>query len=667
MAEIVGSVSKNSSYYKYYIDVSETNIDTANNTSVVTATLKIYTNYSSTLAVRYASATHTITIDGTDYTITTGEYTLGSYKTVTLGSASKTVTHNTDGSKTVSISATSSDLAQGNGWGPYSGSASGQVTLTNIPRASSVTCADGNIGSSTTININRASSNFMHTIKYSFGTLSGTIITKTSETSIGWTIPTSFYAQIPNSTNGKGTITCETYNGDTLIGTKTCTFNAFVINSNPSITATVEDVNEKTISLTGDSNKLVKYFSNAKVEITATAKNSATISSQKVVCGDGKTSTSATSTIEAVESGKFTVSCVDSRGLPASEIIEKELVEYIKLALTEVSLERESTTSNVVNAVIKGNYYNNSFGAIANTLELKWRYRLSGGTWNEYNTITPTIDGNTFSYSASLGEDYDYQNEYEFEIVATDKLMPDTITRTVRKGIPIIDIGENDVSVNGETKATQFTGPLNGNASSSSRVADRGNVTAETGTTKPALSGISLQRAYNNGYPSTYGNVLNLLGAGGSQLFLGWEGNALRGRLYYRSIRDNTNSWSSWGHIATAVTLYDNSSGTTGTITLSESVANFSYLEIYIMTSHNNDCFTFKVASPNGKTTVLNWQEIFTTSNASASNWYVMGRRIQINGTSITTYNNQYGLINISGDYLETGNRGNIVRVIGYR
>ena len=114
-------------------------------------------------------------------------------------------------------------------------------------------------------------------------------------------------------------------------------------------------------------------------------------------------------------------------------------------------------------------------------------------------------------------------------------------------------------------------------------------------------------------------------------------------------------------------TLYNNSSGTTGTITLSESAANFSYLEICIMTSYNNDCFTFKVASPNGKTTVLNWQEVFTVSGAGASNWYVMGRRIQISGTSITTYNNQYGLINISGDYLETANRGSIVKVIGYR
>ena len=134
MAEIVGSVSNKSSYYKYYLDVSESNVNITNNTSVVTATLKIYTNYNGTLASRSASATHTITIDGTNYTITTGAYTLGSYNTVTLGSASKTVTHNTDGSKTVSVSASSPDLAQGNGWGPYSGSASGNVALTKIAR-----------------------------------------------------------------------------------------------------------------------------------------------------------------------------------------------------------------------------------------------------------------------------------------------------------------------------------------------------------------------------------------------------------------------------------------------------------------------------------------------------------------------------------------------------
>ena len=165
--------------------------------------------------------------------------------------------------------------------GPGGTSMSGQsvsgnktVTLDTIPRKSSVLCADGNIGSSTTININRASSKFTHTLKYSFGSSNGTIATKTTNTSIGWTIPTSFYAQIPNAKSGQGIITCETYDGNTLIGSSTCNFNAIVLESTnkPSISASVEDTNTTTIALTGDKNKLVKYFSNVKVVITATAK-----------------------------------------------------------------------------------------------------------------------------------------------------------------------------------------------------------------------------------------------------------------------------------------------------------------------------------------------------------------------------------------------------------
>lgn len=491
MAEFVGSVSNRASYYKYYIDVSESNVDVANNTSVVTATLKIYTNYSGTLASRSASATHTITIDSTEYTITTGDYKLGGYNTVTLGSASKTVTHNADGSKNVSVSANSPDLAQGNGWGPYSGSASGTMALTTIPRASSVTCADGNIGSSTTININRASSSFTHTLKYWFGSLSGTIINKTSNTSIGWSIPTTFYSQIPNATNGQGTISCETYNGDTLIGTKTCTFNAFVINSNPTISATIEDSNETTIALTGDKNKLVKYFSNATVVITATAKNSASIKSQKVVCGDGKSSTTGTSTLNKIESGSFTVSTTDSRNLSSSVIINKALIEYVKLAFTEITLARTSTTSNTVNATVKGNYFNNNFGKESNTLALKWRYRTAGGTWNSYNTVTATISQNTFAYTATLGTNFDFQQEYEFEFVVADKLMTESNIKIVTQGLPIIDIGKNTINVNGRLKSNKFIGGLEGTADIASRTANRGKITAETGRNNAG------QRNYN--------------------------------------------------------------------------------------------------------------------------------------------------------------------------
>lgn len=393
----------------------------------------------------YNTRTGTVTINGANYSFSTN---FPEKSTKTLFSKEVTIPHNSDGTKTVSASFRVTTGMTGTLSGGVL-TASTSKTLSTIPRASSVTCADGNIGSSTTININRVSSAFTHTLKYTFGNKSGTIATKTSSTSIGWNIPTSFYEVIPNSKSGRGTITCETYNGNTLIGTKTCTFNAFVINSNPSVSATIQDVNTKTIALTGDSNTLVKYMSNAKVDITATAKNSATISSRKVVCGS-KTGTATSNTLNNVESGTFAVSCMDSRGNTASTKITKDMVNYIKLAFTDISLTRPSTTSNTVNCILKGNYFNGNFGQVDNTMNLKYRYREAQGEWSNYIEIVSNINGNTFNYTENLGDVFDFNHEYEFEFILTDKLMSITQKVTVSRGIPIIDIGENDIVINRE-------------------------------------------------------------------------------------------------------------------------------------------------------------------------------------------------------------------------
>lgn len=330
------------------------------------------------------------------------------------------------------------------------GTISKTVELPTIARKSSVTCADGNIGSATTININRASSTFTHTLTYNFLELKGTIATKTSSTSIGWTIPTSFYTKIPNANSGKGTITCQTYSGDTLIGSSTCTFNAFVINSNPTISGTVEDTNTNSITATGDKNKLIRYISDAKVVITATPKNSSTISSVKVVNGS-QTKTTSTSTINSVDSGTFSLSCIDSRGLSASATLTKTLVEYIKPVITGVTLARPSTTSNTINANVQGLCFNGSFGAKTNSFELKWRYKKSTDTsWGNYTTVTATRNGNNFTFSGQLGTDFSYTEAFNFEFVLSDYFTSNTYSTTATRGLPIIDIGNDDVNINGD-------------------------------------------------------------------------------------------------------------------------------------------------------------------------------------------------------------------------
>lgn len=463
MATINGTTGRNASHWKYFLictEIKEDNYVSTNSTKLKVDVYLGATSYSR--AVRGSiEAVHTINIDGTNYTFTTKAYTIEKNTNYLLGTiTSNAITHNDDGSKKVSVTASSPDLAQASGYGPYTGTASGEVELTTIPRASLVTCADGNIGSSTTINIQRATDTFKHTLKYNFGNKSGTIATKISDTSYGWTIPTDFYSQIPNAKSGQGIIICETYNGDTLIGENECTFNATVLEetNKPTITATIVDSNAKTKALTGNENKLIKYFSNAKVTVNATAKNSATIASQKVTCGDGKSTEKTTDTLEGVESGTFTLTCTDSRGFPASNIVTKEIINYIKLAITSIEIGRESTTSDTVNVSLKGNYYNNSFGAASNSLTLKWRYRVKDGEWSTYTIITPTITNNIFSYTGILGTNFSYKTAYEFEIVAEDKLMTDPKIRPVDKGIPLVNMGEDDIIVNGEFSATTVNG-----------------------------------------------------------------------------------------------------------------------------------------------------------------------------------------------------------------
>ena len=95
-------------------------------------------------------------------------------------------------------------------------------------------------------------------------------------------------------------------------------------------------------------------------------------------------------------------------------------------------------------------------------------------------------------------------------------------------------------------------------------IVSRGKVTAETGTTSPAVPGLSLQEAYSNGYPTTYGNVISLNGAGQGQILVSWEGNSNNpnSSMYFRGKTDNNaKDWSAWK------TVLDSSNYNTYTVT----------------------------------------------------------------------------------------------------
>ena len=386
------------------------------------------------------------------------------YQDRTFASAVLKIAHTPDGSKSFTISGFS-------GWIYASGTtyASSQTfTLPTIPRASSVSCSTANIGSNATITINRASTSFTHTLTYSFGSLSGTIATKTSSTNISWTIPTTFYGQIPNSKSGTGTITCDTYSGSTLIGSKSTSFTATVSESasKPTLNPTAVDSNTTTTALTGNSSKFIKYYSNASVATGAQARNSATLKSQKITCG-AKCITSASGTINAVESGSFTFSATDSRGYTTTQTLNKTLIEYIKLTC---SLNAGApTTAGVATLKISGNYWDGTFGAVANTLTVQYRYKAQGGSYGSWTTVSATKSNNTYNATATISG-LNYQNTYVFQARAIDKLATINTDEQARRTTPIFDWSKNDFNVNGDftvngkttiTGATTVGGAIN--------------------------------------------------------------------------------------------------------------------------------------------------------------------------------------------------------------
>ena len=360
------------------------------------------------------------------------------------------------------------------GASPTTGNADGWVALPTIPRASSVVVNTAYIGEGTTITINRYSSSFTHTLKYSFVALNATIATGVA-TSYGWTIPTSFYAQIPNATGATCTITCETYSGATLIGTSTTSFTASVNPSTnaPTVSATIADANTLTKALTDSDYKIVKFYSYANYSITATPKNSATIVSYNITNGS-HSKTTASGTLPAtpvdgsnLETAIFTVTATDSRGLyttityNGASTPAYTLKDYVKLTLNP-TITRNTPTDGKVNIVYSGNYWNSTFGTEANTLTVKYRYKEKGGAFGSWITLSaPTISGNAYTQASVQlipnpsgnpdGDDFDYTKAYTFEVAAYDKINTGGVVSTIEvpQGKPVINWTETKFNVNG--------------------------------------------------------------------------------------------------------------------------------------------------------------------------------------------------------------------------
>ena len=256
-----------------------------------------------------------------------------------LGSKTITVDHNSDGSKTVTLSA-SWDCGFDSAYTPRTLSVSGSVTLPTIPRAATLSYGSMTMGTAATIKITPPVSGATSTITYKFGSASGTIVTKTSAASVSWTPPTSLAAQIPNSASGTGTLTVETYSGSTKLGSRAYTVTISVPSTmTPTLTVAISDPTGRADTYGG----YIQSKSRLKVELTAAGVQGSTIKSYAIKVGDILSATSDTATsgyLPASGSLTVTASATDSRGRTKTVTQTVTVTPYVSPTISALAVVR---------------------------------------------------------------------------------------------------------------------------------------------------------------------------------------------------------------------------------------------------------------------------------------------------------------------------------------
>lgn len=443
---------------KYTISITQNSRNTTANTSNVTVSVRVYRT--NTGYTTYGTGTVYCTINGTQYTeaITSSDKITSSG--IVLFSKTLNIAHNADGTKTLTVSAriTHDQFS--------SSSQSYPQTLTAIPRATTptVSASSVNMGASITINMPRASSSFDHTLTYKFGNATGTIGSELA-TSKAWTVPLSLASQIPSGLSGTCTITCKTYNGSTLIGTKTVSFTAKVPSSVvPTISSVaVTDTNSAYATQFGS---LVQSKSKAKFTITAAGAYGSTITAYKTVI-EGKTYTGATPTTAVLTgSGNVTatITVTDSRGRTATAEKTFARLPYTSPKITVFEANRTDAAGVVnyegSNASIKAAFTISSAND-KNKHSYKIEYKVqTASTWTTLEEGT----GYTYNKTIITGAVFNPNNSYDVRLTVTDYFGSVTKMMELPTAFTLLDFNASGRGVAfgkvSETEGVEFALPV---------------------------------------------------------------------------------------------------------------------------------------------------------------------------------------------------------------
>lgn len=458
MAQFSGSIGISTGQtdkYSLLLDVSEKSYSIENNTSQIEWWVGIRSNtaYHNHYGL---SETYVVNINGTVVHNAVHTPTVNSGATVWVASGTTTVSHNADGSKSISVSASFNNADRGT-YLPTTGSCSGSLKLTTIPRATtpSIDKPSLDCGSAIKISGTSASSNFSHKVYVTWNgtkTQIGTIASGTTTPSFSYTIPTDWEKNIPDSTSGIATFTLETISGSTSVGSKTVNATIKVRSGVvPSIgTVSISDAN----SICTGIGQYVQSQSKLKFSIATSGNQGSTITSVSTKFND-QTYSGSTFTTQAIQNSgtlSYTITVTDSRGRTATKSGSVNVVAYNPPSLTNVSAKRANSSYAVDES--SGTYallhFKVGFTSLSNKNVTSFyiQYRASGaGSWTKINS---------WANNYTLNQDYKAGNlftstttTYEIAFGVKDKFMSDYSWQivTVTPTYALINFGKDGKSL----------------------------------------------------------------------------------------------------------------------------------------------------------------------------------------------------------------------------
>lgn len=312
--------------------------------------------------------------------------------------------------------------------GSYTANAA--VTLYAIWKAANSTLSsvdNTNIGSSGTASWNKIDNSYTYKFVLTYSNAPAvTVNVAANNASTSFSIPTTWYAYLPNSTSATATATLTTYSGSTALGTSTKTFTVSVASSiKPSISAFTAAPRSSNTTVSGW-NVYVQGYSYVYLSATASAGTGASIVSY-AFSGAGLsqtgTGTTANSTvIDSSGSKTYTLVVTDSRGRTASSTVSANFLAYSNPVVSSLTSYRSNSSGE--QASIDGTYIHStavySYSAVGNnSLSVKKiEYKLH--TANSWTTgVSSATSGTGYTFG---GGNIAITSSYDVKCTVTDSL-----------------------------------------------------------------------------------------------------------------------------------------------------------------------------------------------------------------------------------------------------